>query len=60
MVNKIRIGVDEQTLEIRAIVATGSQVGDRSILPDLLGQISDVDIGSGTAMTRGLACSGLN
>ncbi|EEW56532.1 ISSpo9, transposase [Ruegeria sp. TrichCH4B] len=60
MVNKIRIGVDEQTLEIRAIVATGSQVGDRSILPDLLGQISDVDIGSGTAMTRGFACSGLN
>ena len=47
---KIHLGVDEQTLEIRAIEITGSQIGDAPMLPDLLGQISaDVEIGSVTA-----------
>jgi hypothetical protein len=36
---KIHLGVDEQTLEIRAIEITGSQIGDAPMLPDLLGQI---------------------
>ena len=47
---KIHIGVDEQTLEIRAIEITGSNVGDAPMLPELLGQIpADVEIGSVTA-----------
>src|SRR6056297_1065500 len=47
---KIHIGVDEQTLEIRAIEITGSNVGDAPMLPELLGQIADdVQIGSVTA-----------
>jgi hypothetical protein len=47
---KIHIGVDERTLEIRAIEITGSGVGDAPILPELLGQLSaDVEIGSVTA-----------
>ena len=44
---KIHIGVDDQTLEIRAIEVTGSNVGDAPMLPDLLSQIaSDQEIGS--------------
>ena len=47
---KIHIGVDEQTLEIRAIEVTGSNVGDAPMLPDLLNQIaSDQKIGCVTA-----------
>jgi hypothetical protein len=47
---KIHIGVDEQTLEIRAIEITGSGVGDAHMLPELLGQIpADVEIGPVTA-----------
>ena len=47
---KIHIGVDEQTLEIRAIEITGSNVGDAPMLPELLDQIpTDVEIGSVTA-----------
>ena len=42
-------GVDEETLEIRAIEVTGSNIGDAPMLPDLLGQIApDQDIGSVT------------
>jgi hypothetical protein len=36
---KIHIGIDEQTLEIRAIEVTSSSIGDAPILPDLLNQI---------------------
>ena len=36
---KIHIGVDEQTLEIRAVEITGSNVGDAPTLPELLDQI---------------------
>lgn len=47
---KIHIGVDEQTLEIRGIEVTGSNVGDAPMLPDLLSQIApDQEIGSVTA-----------
>jgi len=47
---KIHIGVDEQTLEIRAIEITGSNVGDAPMLPELLDQISsDVELASVTA-----------
>lgn len=47
---KIHIGVDERTLEIRAIEITGSNVGDAPMLPELLGQIpDDVEIGSVSA-----------
>ena len=33
---KIHVGIDEETLEIRAIEVTGSNIGDAPILPDLL------------------------
>ena len=47
---KIHLGIDEQTLEIRAVEITGNHIGDAPVLPDLLGQIpSDEDIGSVTA-----------
>ena len=47
---KIHLGIDEETLEIRAVEITGSHVGDAPILPDLLNQIpEDQDIGSVTA-----------
>jgi hypothetical protein len=47
---KIHIGIDEQTLEIRAIEVTSSSIGDAPMLPDLLDQIApDQQIGSVTA-----------
>ena len=47
---KIHIGVDEQTLEIRAIEVTGSNVCDAPMLPELLSEIpDDVESGSVTA-----------
>lgn len=47
---KIHLGIDEQTLEIRAIEVTGSSVGDAPMLPELLNQIPpDQEIGSVTA-----------
>jgi hypothetical protein len=36
---KIHLGIDEETLEIRAVEITGSDIGDAPILPDLLDQI---------------------
>jgi Transposase DDE domain len=49
MVHSPRGGIDEETLEIRAIEVTGSNIGDAPMLPDLLGQIApDQDIGSVT------------
>jgi hypothetical protein len=38
---KVHLGIDAETLEIRAIGITGSRVGDAPILPDLLEQIPD-------------------
>lgn len=47
---KIHIGVDEKTLEIRAIEVTSSSIGDAPMLPDLLSQIPpDQELGSVTA-----------
>jgi hypothetical protein len=47
---KIHIGIDEKTLEIRAIEATSSSIGDAPVLPDLLNQIPrNEEIGSVTA-----------
>ncbi|MCW3784113.1 IS5 family transposase [Defluviimonas salinarum] len=47
---KIHLGINEQTLEVRAVEITGSHVGDAPVLPDLLGQIpADQEIGSVTA-----------
>ena len=47
---KIHIGIDEQTLEVRAIEVTNSSIGDAPILPDLLNQIPlDQELGSVTA-----------
>ena len=47
---KIRLGIDEETLEIRAVDVTGSHIGDAPVLPDLLSQIpEDQEIGSVTA-----------
>ena len=47
---KLHTGVDEETLEIRAIEVTSSSIGDAPMLPDPLGQIPpDENIGSVTA-----------
>ncbi len=47
---KIHLGIEEQTLEVRAVEITGSHVGDAPVLPDLLNQIpADVSIGKVTA-----------
>jgi DDE family transposase len=47
---KIHIGIDEQTLEIRAAEFTTSDIGDAPMLPELLDQIPpDQEIGSVTA-----------
>ncbi|WP_439142634.1 IS5 family transposase [Pseudooctadecabacter sp.] len=46
---KIHIGIDEETLEVRAVEVTTSNVGDAPMLPELLSQIpSDQEIGSVT------------
>ena len=37
---KIHLGIDEQTLEVRAIEVTKSDIGDAPMLPELLGQIA--------------------
>jgi Transposase DDE domain len=47
---KIHLGIDEQTLEIRAVKITSSDVGDAPMLPELLSQIPpDQEIASITA-----------
>ena len=47
---KIHIGIDEETLEVRAVEVTTSNVGDAPMLPDLLDQIPpDQKLGSVTA-----------
>ena len=47
---KIQIGIDEETLEVRAVEVTSSNIGDAPILPELLDQIpSSQTIGSVTA-----------
>ena len=47
---KIHLGIDERTLEVRAIEITSSSVGDAPMLPELLSQIpADQEIASVTA-----------
>jgi transposase len=47
---KIHLGIDEETLEIRAVEMTGSHIADAPVLPDLLGQNPEgQEIGSVTA-----------
>ena len=47
---KIHIGIDEQTLDLRAVEVTGNNIGDAPMLPELLDQIPpDQDLGSVTA-----------
>ncbi len=47
---KIHIGIDDETLEVRAVEVTTSNVGDAPMLPELLSQIPpDQDIRSVTA-----------
>ena len=47
---KVHLGIDEHTLEIRAVEVTSSDVGDAPMLPGLLAQIpADQDIASVTA-----------
>lgn len=47
---KIHIGVDEETLEVRAVEVTTSNVGDAPMLAELLNQVPpDQNIGSVTA-----------
>jgi len=47
---KIHIGIDAETLEIRAIEVTSSSIGDAPMLPDLLNQIPPgQELGSVTA-----------
>ncbi|CTQ32653.1 Transposase DDE domain protein [Jannaschia rubra] len=46
---KIHLGIDEETLEVRAVEITGSHIGNALVLPDLLGQIpADEEVGSVT------------
>jgi hypothetical protein len=52
---KVHLGIDEQTLEIRAVEVTSSDVGDAPMLPELLARIAaDQDIASVTAPSHGL------
>ena len=47
---KVHLGIDEQTLDVRAVDITGSHIGDAPMLPDLLSQIPrGQEIGSVTA-----------
>ena len=47
---KVHIGLDEETLEVRAVEVTTNNVGDAPMLPELLDQIpKDQNIGSVTA-----------
>lgn len=47
---KIHLGIDEETLEIRAVEVTSSNVGDAPMLPDLLTQLPpDQEIATVTA-----------
>ena len=50
---KIHMGIDEETLQVRAVEVTTSNVGDAPMLPELLDQIpADQTIGSVTAPSR--------
>ena len=40
----MRIGIDTQTLQIRAICVTSNKVSDASVLPDLLQQLPEDEV----------------
>ncbi len=40
---KIHLGIDEETLEIRAVEVTTSNIGDAPMLPEFLSQIDPRD-----------------
>ena len=47
---KVHLGIDAETLEVRAIEITGSRIGDSPMLPELLAQIpTEEPIGQVTA-----------
>ena len=47
---KVHLGIDEETLEVRAVAVTSSDMGDAPMLPELLSQIPpDQEIVSVTA-----------
>ncbi len=47
---KVHFGIDEETLEVRAVEVTSCDIGDAPMLPELLAQIpTDQDIASVTA-----------
>ena len=47
---KVHLAIDEETLEVRAVEVTSSDVGDAPMLPELLSQIPpDQEIASVTA-----------
>lgn len=41
---KLHIGIDTQTLRIRAITVTSNNVSDAAVIPDLLGQLPVVEV----------------
>jgi len=52
---KFHLGIDVQTLKVRAVEVTGSNIGDPPMLPERLNQIpGDQQIGSVTAPSHGL------
>lgn len=55
---KVHLGIDAETLELRAITVTSNQVGDAQVLPELLEQIPDEEVidtvrGDGAYDTKG-------
>ena len=51
---KVHLGIDEKTLEVRAVEFTSSDIGDAPMLPELLDQIrAQQDIASGEPRERG-------
>ena len=50
VLRKVHLGINKQTLEMKAVERTSSDVGDASLLPELFGQVPpDQEIASVTA-----------
>ena len=41
---KVHLGIDAQTLQIRAIAVTDSSIGDNTALPEIIGQIPEAEV----------------
>ena len=51
---KVHLGIDEETLEVRAVEVTSSDIGDAPMLPELLSQIPpDQEIATVSAPSHG-------